>query len=405
METQALCDLKVVEFGELISAPYCAKLLADLGADVIKIEQPDAEDKARKMGSFPDDIPDNEKSGLFLALNFNKLGITLNVDSKLGRKIFKELVRGADVLVESNPPALMRSLGLDYDNLKKVNPRLIMTSITPFGQTGPYRDYKGTDLITFHISGYGYVTPGGGVKDPEREPPLRAGGHQADFFGGVIGALATVFAIFARRNSGNGQFIDVSKQESISFLGLRSYASYLLNKSIPTRMNFGLMGTAAQLPTKNGYVTMTNTNEEQWQNWLKVMGNPSWAESELFKDRLSRSANWDVLEELMAQWTTQYTKEEISEMAQARHCACLPVNTTAEVWESDHLAARQFFVNIDHPRAGSLRYPGAPYRLSRTPWQVRHPAPLLGQHNEEIFCHRLGYSKQELVKMRQFGVI
>ena len=162
MDREALSGLKVLEYGEFICAPYCGKLLADLGAEVIKVEPPGLGDKARHWGPFPQDLPHPEKSGLFLYLNTNKLGVTLNLESAAGIKIFTELVKQVDVLVENNPPKEMEWLGLDYESLHQINPRLVVTSITPFGQTGPYHDYKGCDLISFHMSGEAYVNPAGG---------------------------------------------------------------------------------------------------------------------------------------------------------------------------------------------------------------------------------------------------
>ncbi len=196
----ALYDLKILEYAQFISGPYCAKLMADLGAEVIKVEAPGLGDRARRYGPFPQDIPHPEKSGLFIYLNSNKKGITLDLHTTTGMKIFKELVRWADILVENNPPQFMKRLRLNYETLKEVNPRLIMISITPFGLTGPYRDYKTTELITFHMSGLGYETPGS-VDDPEKEPPLKAAGHQASFLGGTMGALLTLFALHPTRCS------------------------------------------------------------------------------------------------------------------------------------------------------------------------------------------------------------
>ena len=180
MAGSALSELRVVELGDFIIAPYCTKLMADLGADVIKIEAPGLGDSARRYGPFPEDEPHLEKSLLFAYMNTNKKGITLDVRSPQGKKVFKELLRETDVLVESNPPKLMEELGLDYKSLASVNSALIVTSITRFGQTGPYRDYKATDLVSFHIGGIGYPTPGD-VDDPDTNPPLKAPGHQADW--------------------------------------------------------------------------------------------------------------------------------------------------------------------------------------------------------------------------------
>ncbi|MEE9515645.1 MAG: CoA transferase, partial [Candidatus Adiutricales bacterium] len=180
MAAGALSDLKVVEFGNMVSAPFCAKMLASLGAEVIKVEKPVMGDDARRRGPFLKDKPHLEGSGLFLYLNTDKLGISLNLETSAGRLIFEDLIREADILVENNLPQEMRRLGLDYKTLKGLNPRLIMTSITPFGQTGPYSEYKGSDLTAFHAGGLGAITPRPGAGLPD-EGPLRMKGHFADF--------------------------------------------------------------------------------------------------------------------------------------------------------------------------------------------------------------------------------
>lgn len=405
MGKQALSDLKLVEYGDFITAPYCAKLFADMGAEVIKVEQPGTGDSARRAGPFPNDTPHPEKSGLFLYTNTDKLGITLNLETALGVKVFKELVQHADVLVENNAPGIMDKLGVGYETLKQVNPSLIMTSITPFGQTGPYRDFKTTDLITFHMSGYGYVTPGGGVDDPDKEGPLKAGGRQSEFASGLTAAVATMFAFLARKRTGLSQYVDVSMLESMHCLSLGPTAGYLYNGKAPNRMKYGMLGSLANLPAKDGYVCVGLFDEGQWLRWVEVMGTPDWAKNDVFKDRLQRSANWDVIEPLMAEWSKDYTKEELTERGQSKRVPCLPINTTKDVLESKQLAARKFFVKVDHPEADIVKMPGAPYKLAKTPWLLKRYAPLLGEHNEDILCGRLGYTKDDLVKMRQAGVI
>ncbi len=404
----ALSDLKIVEYAQFISGPYCAKLMADLGAEVIKIEDPGLGDAARRYGPFPQDIPHPEKSGLFIYLNSNKKGITLDLHTTTGMKIFKELMKGADILVENNPPQVMKRLGLNYETLKQVNPHLVMTSITPFGQTGPYRDYKATELVTFHMSGLGYDTPSA-VDDWEKEPPLKAAGHQASFLAGIMGALLTLFAIRAREASGLGQHIDLSELEAAASF-TRITVAVLTHGTPPMgRMKSErpeifrpFMGI---VQCKGGYVCTIAVEDLHWRSLMKLMGDPEWAKDDMCKNRQSRSAHAPILEPKILEWTAQYTKEELSEMMQQAHIPCFGVADVAEVVGSDQMADRGFFVDIDHPLAGKVKCPGAPFKSSRTPWQLRSAAPLLGGHNEEILCHRLGYTKQDLVKMREAGVI
>lgn len=399
----ALSDLKIVEYADFISGPFCAKLMADLGAEVIKVEPPSG-DKARRSGPFPSDVPHPERSGLFLYLNTNKLGITLNLKSTTGTKIFKELIKQADILIENYPPSVMKELGLSYETLAQVNPRLVLTSIAPFGQSGPYRDYKATNLVSMHMGGIGYYTPGA-VDDLEAEPPLKGGGHQAHFIAGLMAALLSLSGIFMRTATGLGQHIDLSEHEAVAFNILRDMAGYTYEKVVPSRLKSQVRAFGNFLPCKDGYVQLYSTDDRQWRGFVEAMGNPAWAEDERYRDPASRTANWDSLEPRIIEWASQRSKEEIYQTVQPKHAACAPVNTIAEVLRSRQLASRAFFIEIDHPDTGKLKYPGAPCKFSQTPFQIARPAPRLGQHNEEVLSQRLGYTHQELVRMKESGVI
>ncbi|MFC1995044.1 CaiB/BaiF CoA transferase family protein [Chloroflexota bacterium] len=399
----ALDDLKVLEYGDFISGPYCGKLLADMGAEVIKVEVPGRGDCSRMYGPFPENIPDPEKSGLFLYLNTNKLGITLNLESESGRTIFKNLLRQADILIENFSSKKIKELGLQYEELRKGNPRLTMTSISAFGQTGPYRDYEATDLIISSMSGYAYSTPV--LPDIRGVPPLRAGGHQTEFQAGVAAAVATLCALFGCQKTGLGQHVDVSSLEAFTFMQ-ELVVNFLTHAgTIGSRFSTRMTAPSDLLPCSDGEVFFHCVAEEQWESFKEMMGNPDWAEIELFKTGPSRAQYWDSLKPLISQWTSQRTQQEVYRIAQANRVPAAPVNTTADLLKSEHLTAREYWTTVDHPEVGKVTLPGAPYRLSVTPWMIRRPAPLLGQHNEEIYCGRLGFSHQDLVGMRQSGII
>ena len=398
----ALGDVRVIEYGNLISAPYCSKLLADMGAEVIKIEKPGPGDAARRRGPFLKDIPGHERSGLFLYLNTNKQGVTLNIEQATGREIFRKLIKNADILIEDTKPGKLAALGLGYKHLKAINPSLIMTSITPFGQTGPYKKYRGTDLTAWHMGGIGYVTPHwAGTTEQE---PLRIM-QTGSFVTGTHAAIATMCALQVQRRTGLGQQVDTSQLEAmvitLGYLGTYWPFEHR-STSRGSRSDFAPMHF---LQCQDGWVITTCPREYHWQRWVKMMGNPEWAETELFKDRVSRGDNWESLGPLMTEWTRQYTKAEIFELAKAHKIPLAPANTVAEVVKNRQLAEHGFFIKVEHPETGQLTYPGAPYKFARTPWAVRRPAPLLGQHNEEIYCNQLGYSKEELTKMAETGVI
>lgn len=404
MERGALEGLKVVEYANFISGPFCAKLLADMGAEVIKVEPPCGGDAARRSEPFFEDNPDNDTSGLFLYLNINKYGVTLEPTNALGARIFQKLIKDADILVENWPPAVARKMGIDYKTLSKVNPRLIVTSITPFGQNGPWRDYKATELVSFHTGGIGSRTPGG-ISDPMKEPPLKAGGHQAEFMGGLVGAMSTMFAVFAREMSGEGQHVDVSVQEAVASTTFADITNWTYERKVtPRTTEFGMVGGGGLIPAQDGYVTVLGNQDYQWAGLVELMGNPEWAKDPRFGDFISRIERWSELKPLIMEWTMKHPKAEISRACQSKRVPCYPVNRIDEMVRDEQLEFRGFFQEVDHPKVGRLRYPTVPYKFSATPASIRKTAPLLGEDNAAIFG-KLGYSKEDLVKIREAGAI
>lgn len=401
-----LAGLKVVEWSEFISGPYCGKLLADLGAEVVKVERAGCGDKARSHGPFPQDVPDPERSGTFLVLNANKLGVTLNVRSSAGAHIFMRLIEQADVLIENHPPQMVEELGFTFDRLRELNPRLVMTSISPFGQTGPYRDYRSCDFVSFHASGMAYLNPSNGVDDLEGQPPLMGPPHQGDLVAGLTAALATMSAVLACRFGGGSQHVDVSQQEALASIARHQIGNYTV-EDVPWIRSKQERPTAVSeiYHCKDGLVYLICGHERAWERWVEAMGNPDWAMSELFQDAAMRRENWDAGKALIEDWTLEHTVDEVVRLAEGARIPCRPMNTVRELLGSELMAAREYFLEFDHPRAGKLKYPGAPYKLSATPWSVNRSAPLLGEHNEEVYCGRLGYTRQELVTLRAQGVI
>jgi CoA:oxalate CoA-transferase len=402
MTEKALSGVKALELATFVAGPYCAKLFADLGAEVIKIEQPGAGDEARRRGPFPNDIPHPERSGLFLYLNTNKLGVTLNVGSHSGREIFKQLVKWADILVEDNPPTKMKQLGFDYETLQTINPRLITTSITPFGQTGPYKDYKAYGLNISHVSGSGYVTP---MLESEGElGPIKGGGFFEDYCHGLSAATATLTALYYCEMTGQGQHVDVSKQEASLCLDRDSALMRDIEGKVLTRVR--KVGAGGFIPTRDGYAWMAVVDDRHWKAFCQIMGDPEWTKDEKFKDRDSRELNVQELNSLIGEWTKEFDKETLYHKIQSAGVPAGVVRSPGAIMEHDQqFKARGFFVEIDHPVAGTLTYPSAPYILSETPWAVERPAPMLGEHNEAVYCDLLGHSRQELVKLREAGAI
>lgn len=402
MSKEALEGVKVLELCQLVAGPYCTKLLADLGAEVVKIEEPGGGDAARSLPPFLHDIPDSEGSGLFLYLNTNKFGVTLNVATATGKDIFLELVKQADILVEDNPPQWMAERGLDYQSLKEINPRLIMTSITPFGQSGPYRDYKAYPLNVFQFGGEGYLTPGG-VENTGR-PPLKVGRFLSEYDSGLSAAIAILAALYWRGESGSGQRIDISKQESLMALNRMDMVRSANEGEVITRAKQGVPYGGA-LPCRDGYTVFITWESVQWDRLVAFMGNPEWANDDKFKDYAGRYQHGELLNALLTEWLVNHPKEELYHEGQAAGVPFAMVYTSKDLVDSEHLKARGFFVEIDHPRTGKVKYPSAPYKFSETPWQVKRPAPLLGEHNEEVFVRWLGHPREEMAKLGPAGVI
>jgi crotonobetainyl-CoA:carnitine CoA-transferase CaiB-like acyl-CoA transferase len=398
--------LNVLDLGQGISGPFCAKLFADLGARVVKVEPP-AGEPSRRAGPFPNDQPSLETSGIFLALNTNKLGITLNLESVTGRELLLGLVEGADLLIENHPPSYLAGIGLGFSDLQARNPRLIMTSITPLGQTGPWAGYLADNLILSNLSGHSREHPGP-VEDLEGQPPLQLAAHQADFLAGLAGASASVLALNRRRQQGAGCHVDVSGMEALALLPQTGLAEF--SQGTPRRGRHkreeARQALLALLPCKDGYVGLSPRQQDQWERFVELLGNPEWANDPRFATRDSRLANWSRLEPLLAAWTAARTKEEVYRLAQDHRIPSFPLNTAADLFTSAQLQAREFFTVVQHPIAGKLRYPGFPARLGSGKALELAPAPLLGEDNQAVLGPAgLGLAGDRLMALRAMGVI
>jgi crotonobetainyl-CoA:carnitine CoA-transferase CaiB-like acyl-CoA transferase len=395
-------NIRVVELCSFIAGPYCGKLFSDFDAEVIKIEQPGIGDEARRRGPCPGDVPHPEKSGTFLYLNSNKLGITLNLETSDGRDIFRKLIADTDILIEDRAPGELKRLGLDYESLQKVNPALIMTSITPFGQDGPYRDYKAYHLNLYHSSGQSYLLPMFAINLDV--PPVQGPGFIGEYDGGMAGATATLAALFWRDNGGTGQHIDISKQHAMFQLERSQLRRYVDEGINPNRTGKGRL-LESLVECKDGFVVVILSSQAQWQGLFEAMGRPQWGAREPFNTQAGRSAHYPELRERLNAWAKTLTAEELFHLVQGKGSACAPVQTVEQIFKSDQYRARDYFEEIEHPLAGKLEYPGNPFRLSNLMRREKRPAPLLGQHNQDVYCGRLGHTQGDLVKLAQAGAI
>jgi len=405
MKEQALSDVKVLDLTWHIAGPYCTKLLADYGADVLKVERPGEGDLSRRMGPFFKDDPHPEKSGLFLFCNTNKKGITLNLKSAWGKKVIEELVREVDVVVESFRPGVLERLGLGYDALERINPALVMTSISNFGQTGPYRDFKASDLILYGMGGA--MNPCG---LPDREPTKKA--LTAVLFScGSMAALATMLALYASKIQGLGQQVDFSLFEAqagsidrrMSNLVAYAYNQEIAPKEDPRERYAFPLGVQ---PCADGHWEVTGIGA-LWPSVGKMMGMPELVNDPRFNTAVAqlKPGHREEFYAVFIPWCFEHTKKECVELGQKAGVLCAPLANMEEVLNDPHFQDRKFWAEIEHPFTGKLTYPGRPIYAEDMPYVIRRPAPLLGEHNEEIYCERLGHSRQDLVKLREAGII
>jgi crotonobetainyl-CoA:carnitine CoA-transferase CaiB-like acyl-CoA transferase len=378
----ALEGIRVLDVGGGVAAGYATKLLADLGADVVKLEAPGG-DATRRRGPFPRDVADPEASGLFLYLNTNKRGAVVDLRTDAGRRVLDRLAGWADLLVHDVHPTAMAEHGLDWERLHALNPQLVMTSIAPFGLTGPRATWKATDLVLWNAGGV--ATLNGDPQYPEL-PPLKAFGDQSGFQAGLNAAIPSLAALFARLGSGEGEHVEVSAQEAIASILELTFEFWPYCGLVASRLGAKPIQPLCFVECRDGWIYVCCVEEHQWQHFVEIMGNPEWATMDLFENRIARGANFDALQIFLQEWCATQSVQDLYEAAQRHRVPFAPVSTMGDLLASPHLKARGFFATLTHPTAGAVTMPGAPYKFSATPWRLRRPAPTLGQHTAEILA-------------------
>ncbi|MGD0856180.1 MAG: CoA transferase [Dehalococcoidia bacterium] len=392
----------------------CGRMLGDLGADVIKIENP-AGDSGRRLGPFINNDPHPERSLYWLAYNRNKRGITLNIAAADGKVLLHKLVKTADVVIESFDLGYLDSIGSGYTDLNGLNPRVILTSISPFGQKGPYRHFKHTDIVLMAMGGYMYT-----CGDPDRAP-LRLGFPQADLFGGAHGAVGTMMAYYHQQMTGNGQWVDISSQEALIQTSGGFGFYYLNGIALPRAGEYrvGLSTSAKQRliwPCKDGWVTFQIFGGKFGGKSNRAL--VQWMDSEGFADDYGRNLDWDrfdmaqASQEIMdriegpiAAFFMAHNKSELEAGALSRDIVFYAVADMEDLNNSAQLKSREFWTEIEHPELGkSITYPGEWAKFSGYHTHFRR-APLIGEHNSNVYVDELGLSIDELVMYRQAGVI
>lgn len=374
------------------------KMLADLGADVIKVERPEG-DPARRLGPFKDDIPGQERSLYFLNFCTNQRGVTLNLQTAAGRDIFKQLVNVSDVVLEDFQPGVMESVGLGYPVLREVNARIVMTSITGFGPAGPFKEYKAPDLVSFAMGGMMFLSG-----DPAK-PPVVAPCEQAYYSVCLLASFGTLTALFNRTRTGSGRLVEISTHEAMA-IQEHLVVRYSLESDIVRRV--GSQHTTAPsriYPCKDGPVYVFAGMARHWKRLLEMMGHPETLMDPIWDDSRFRRENVDVIDPIVTEFTMKHTRAELVEKFQSSGIPCTPVNTPEEFVNDPQIQSRGFIAEMTHPVIGKSRYLAPPYKFTDQLCGSGRAAPLLGQHNQEIYCRELGLSPAELEGLRDDGVI
>lgn len=381
-----------------MAGPWCTHLLGLYGADILKIERPRTGDPTRGHGRFPDGLPHREKSALFLWLNTNKRSITLDIRSATGREIALRLAALCDVAVLDQRPIELRHLRVTPDDLHAVNPRLAITSVSAFGQSGPYADWKATNLTAYALGGQHYLTG-----DPDREP-IQNGGYQAEYQAGTWAFGATIAALLDAQRTGAGRTAEIAGAEvmaSILEIYFPDYA-YRRSDALTTRRGNFSSAVVGIYPALDGHIGI-HAMPKNWPQLVQALDAEWMASDERFIDNRARLRNDDELSAQFFLWATGITKGDAYERAGRFRAPITPVNTMQDLLESRHLEERGFFHAVEHPDAGAMRYPGPPSRMPASPPELR-PAPRLGEHTT-LLTEMLGMTPRQLALLSAGGVI
>lgn len=397
MPNQSLTGITILDLSSFVAGPYATKLMAMMGARVIKIEPPTRGDVSRWTGPFLNDDPHPERSGLFAHLNTGKQSVALDMTKSAGADLCRRIARHCDAVVESFPPGTLQQWGLHYDRLAEVNPAIVVTSLTPYGQTGPYRSLPATSLTMFAMGGQMSMTG-----EPDRAP-LRPYGYQADYQLGLNGFAATLTAIYGAQLSGTGQHVDIAGMEILAATleGAGPRAAYA-GDFMKRRGNHG-MALSGVYPCKDGYIGILAV-PRNWPAIVALLGKPELTTDPRFTTGAKRRANDDALQAIMYQWFMDHTKDQVFEIAGRTKAPVSPILTVAELFDSPQLKHRRFFRQLDHPALGRQWYPGPPFGMSETPLEAS-PAPLLGLHTAEVLSELAGLTEGGLAGLAASGVI
>lgn len=391
-----LAGIKVLDFTRVYSGPYCTMMLADLGAEVVKVERSGIGDDTHHFAPVKDG-----ESAYFTYLNRNKKSISLNLKTEEGANIVKEMALWADIVVENFSPGVVDKLGIGYEDLKKINPQIIYGSISGFGQTGPYRKKPAYDVVCQAMGGFMNLTGEKGGK------PYKLGPSIVDASAGIHMAYALMVALFYRERTGIGQFIDIGMMDT-AFSTLENFVvTKTLTGEAPTRNGNANLGSAPfnSYKTKDGYVTIAVANNSLFQKLTTAMDREDLPQNELYRENYQRKANEDQLNEEVENWTKQYFTSEVCEILDKAGVPVGPILTIDDLIEDPHLKEREMLVDIDHPILGKITYPGNPIKMSESSEVAFERAPLLGEHEEYVLKQILKKSDDEIEQLKQKNIL
>lgn len=395
---KALDGIRVLDLTRMYGGPMCTMLLAELGAEVIKVEIPEAGDGVRNLAPQTE----GRESYPFVILNRGKRGVTLNLSSEEGRGICRELAGKCDILIENFTPGVMEKLGLSYEQLKPDNPRLVYASISGFGQTGPSHTQVAFDTI---IQAMGGLISVNGQPD---SPPTKVGPAIADFLGGLFASLAILAALHHRSGSGHGQRIDVSMQDCVwAITAIQYLPLFLMTGREPPRLGNRMIEVTPfnVYPAKDGHIVIAIVTVGQWERLLEVIGREDLKEVPEYRSQVDRVQHMDAIDAVMEEWTRDRAVDEMIALLRAVDLPCSPVPTFGQVANDPQLASRDMQVEVEQLISGPLKVPGTVFKMSETPGDPARPAPFVGQHNAEVYSELLGYDDETIGRLQREGVI
>ena len=394
---KALDGIRILDLTRVLAGPFCTMILADLGAEVIKLEIPKKGDDTRQYPPFIE-----SESAYFMNLNRNKKSLTLNLKNPQGKEVFQDLIKKVDVVVENFRPTTMERLGLGYKNLKEINPKIIYASISGFGHYGRYKDRPGYDIIGQAMGGIMSVTGWPGA------PPTRTGTAIADILAALNACIGILSALKYREATGEGQEIDVSLVDAVVFAMETLNQIYIVEKRIPKREGnrYEFIYPYDSFKAQDDWFVLGVGNNTIWERFCKVINKESLINDERFNSNDKRVKNYSEIKKMVEEWASDKKVNEIVSILLANRIPCAPIYSVDQVVNDPHIANdREMFLEVKHPTLGKIKLGGNPIKLSKTKPTIRQAPPLLGQHTEDVLNNLLGLSKEEIEKLREEGVI